>query len=607
MRASGPASSPTWRSCSASDPLPAVHDRHRPHPLGHPRRAHRPQRPPAPRRRPAGSPSSTTASSRTSPSCAPSSSSAATSCARDTDTEVVAHLLAEELPSRPAATWPRPCDGCAGRCAGAFTLRRRARRRPGRRRRRPPQLPAGGRARRRRELPRPATSRRSSRTPARRSSSARTRSSSCARDARHRHRLRRRAGRGAAVPRRLGRVAPPRRAATTTSCSRRSPSSRGRSPTRCSAGVDADGRLVARRDAAVRRASCATSTRSSSSPAAPRTTPAWSPSTPSSTGPGCPCEVELASEFRYRDPILDRHTLVVAITQSGETMDTLMARAARAGAAARGCWRSATPTARRIPRESDAVLYTHAGPEVAVASTKAFLTQLVAVLPGRRCTSPRCAAPSAATRSRPIVARARGDAGEGRPGAGHRSSRCARWPARCADAKSVLFLGRHVGYPVALEGALKLKELAYMHAEGFAAGELKHGPIALIEEGAARSSSCVPSPRGRSVLHDKIVSATSRRSGPAARARSSSPRRATTRSSPYADHAHPHPGRADAAAAAGRRRCRCRCSPASWPRPRATTSTSRATWPSPSRSSDPDVSARPASSPQVTSAPAWRR
>ncbi|MCW2884833.1 MAG: glmS [Streptosporangiaceae bacterium] len=214
-----------------------------------------------------------------------------------------------------------------------------------------------------------------------------------------------------------------------------------------------------------------------------------------------PCEVELASEFRYRDPILTRTTLVIAISQSGETMDTLMAvrHAREQRARVLGICNVNGST---IPRECDGVLYTHAGPEIAVASTKAFLTQLVAVylialyLAQVRGTKwgdevfaviqllnamPEKVEKVLETME-PVRALARSMAGE-----------------RC-----VLFLGRHVGFPVALEGALKLKELAYMHAEGFAAGELKHGPIALIDEGLPVV--VVVPPRARNVLHDKIVS-----------------------------------------------------------------------------------------------------
>jgi glucosamine--fructose-6-phosphate aminotransferase (isomerizing) len=214
-----------------------------------------------------------------------------------------------------------------------------------------------------------------------------------------------------------------------------------------------------------------------------------------------PCEVELASEFRYRDPILTRSTLVIAISQSGETMDTLMAvrHAREQRASVLGICNVNGST---IPRECDGVLYTHAGPEIAVASTKAFLTQLIAVyvialylaqVRGTKWgdevfamiqllgTMPQKVEQVLET-IEPVRELARS----------------------LADERCVLFLGRHVGFPVALEGALKLKELAYMHAEGFAAGELKHGPIALIEQGLPVVV-IVPS-RARPVLHDKIVS-----------------------------------------------------------------------------------------------------
>ncbi|MGW1027087.1 glutamine--fructose-6-phosphate transaminase (isomerizing) [Streptomyces sp. NPDC002577] len=215
-----------------------------------------------------------------------------------------------------------------------------------------------------------------------------------------------------------------------------------------------------------------------------------------------PCEVELASEFRYRDPILDPQTLVIAISQSGETMDTLMAlrHAREQGSRVLAICNTNGST---IPRESDAVLYTHAGPEVAVASTKAFLTQLVACylvalylgqVRGTKWGDEIHAVVRDLAQISDQVERVL------------QTMEPVRELARSlADKDTVLFLGRHVGYPVALEGALKLKELAYMHAEGFAAGELKHGPIALIEEDLPVVV-VVPSPRGRSVLHDKIVS-----------------------------------------------------------------------------------------------------
>ncbi|WP_287901312.1 glutamine--fructose-6-phosphate transaminase (isomerizing) [Arthrobacter sp.] len=215
-----------------------------------------------------------------------------------------------------------------------------------------------------------------------------------------------------------------------------------------------------------------------------------------------PTEVELSHEFRYRDPIVDENTLIVSISQSGETMDTLMAvRYAREqGAKTVAICNTNGST---IPRESDAVLYTHAGPEIAVASTKAFLAQITAAyLLGL------------------YLAQLRGNKFKGE--IKDILSDLGKIPAKIsailereedikslgrdmAEAKSVLFLGRHVGFPVAMEGALKLKELAYIHAEGFAAGELKHGPIALIEEGQPVFV-VVPSPRGRDSLHSKVVS-----------------------------------------------------------------------------------------------------
>jgi glucosamine--fructose-6-phosphate aminotransferase (isomerizing) len=215
-----------------------------------------------------------------------------------------------------------------------------------------------------------------------------------------------------------------------------------------------------------------------------------------------PVEVELAHEFRYRDPVVNEKTLVVAISQSGETMDTIMAvrHAREQGAKVLAICNTYGST---IPRESDAVLYTHAGPEIAVASTKAFLAQITATyllglylaqLRGnkfpdeiREILTQLHAMPdkiqSVIDQAAPVRELARS----------------------MRDAESVLFLGRHVGFPVALEGALKLKELAYIHAEGFAAGELKHGPIALIDEGQPVFV-IVPSSSGRDSVHDKVIS-----------------------------------------------------------------------------------------------------
>ena len=191
-------------------------------------------------------------------------------------------------------------------------------------------------------------------------------------------------------------------------------------------------------------------------------------------------DVELASEFRYRKPFLTPKTLVITISQSGETMDTLMAarHAKDLGAATLSICNTMGSS---IARESDAVFYTHAGPEIAVASTKALLTQIVALkvialylaqnnksLSGAQISaiiSELLALPNKVEEILETVEPLR------------------EMTRGFKDATSVLFLGRNVGYPAALEGALKLKELAYMHAEGFAGGELKHGPIALIEEG----------------------------------------------------------------------------------------------------------------------------
>ncbi len=215
-----------------------------------------------------------------------------------------------------------------------------------------------------------------------------------------------------------------------------------------------------------------------------------------------PVEVEMASEFRYRDPVLDRQTLVVAISQSGETADTLEAvrhaRDQRATTLAI-CNRNGA----QIPRESDAVLYTHAGPEIGVAATKTYTSQIAAtMLVGLALAQARgtkygdeiqreydalAAMPLAISEVLETTEQVRGIARE------------------IAGSKAVLFIGRHVGYPVALEGALKLKELAYMHAEGFPAGELKHGPIALIEEGLPVVV-IMPSPTGRPLLHQKMLS-----------------------------------------------------------------------------------------------------
>ena len=214
-----------------------------------------------------------------------------------------------------------------------------------------------------------------------------------------------------------------------------------------------------------------------------------------------PVDVEIASEYRYRDPIVDKDSLVIAISQSGETMDLLMAvrHAKAAGARVLAVCNTNSST---IPRESDAVLYTHAGPEIAVASTKAFVTQIVAVyLIGLK------------------LAQVRGELSDAQvkslyqemlelPGQVEQILETIE-PLRELTRKfvkndTVLFLGRGIEYPVALEGALKLKELAYIHAEGFAGGELKHGPIALIEDGTAVIA--ILPPADEHALDEKMLS-----------------------------------------------------------------------------------------------------
>ena len=215
-----------------------------------------------------------------------------------------------------------------------------------------------------------------------------------------------------------------------------------------------------------------------------------------------PATVELSHEFRYREPFLDGNTLVVSVSQSGETMDTLMAvkYAIENGATTVSVCNTQGAT---IARESAGVLYTHAGPEVAVASTKAFTSQISAIYLLALGLAQKTGTLSEAERQEiatdlleaPTHMATMLESGE-------RIQEMAHW---MADTRSVLYLGRHVGYPIALEGALKLKELAYIHAEGFAAGELKHGPIALIEPGQIVFV-VVPSPREAATLHSKVVS-----------------------------------------------------------------------------------------------------
>ncbi|MGI9171062.1 MAG: glutamine--fructose-6-phosphate transaminase (isomerizing), partial [Candidatus Nanopelagicus sp.] len=213
-----------------------------------------------------------------------------------------------------------------------------------------------------------------------------------------------------------------------------------------------------------------------------------------------PVDVELASEYRYREPSLNKKTLVIPISQSGETMDTLMAlRYAKSKGAT--IFSVCNTNGSTIGRESDSVLYTYAGPEIAVASTKAFATQLIAMYlialeigkqlghlskkDVKSITEQLAALPAKVEQVLETVEPLR------------------ELTRKFKDAGSILFLGRHVGFPTALEGALKLKELAYMHAEGFAGGELKHGPIALIDKGTPVVSIM---PTQDSVLAEKMAS-----------------------------------------------------------------------------------------------------
>jgi len=215
-----------------------------------------------------------------------------------------------------------------------------------------------------------------------------------------------------------------------------------------------------------------------------------------------PVQVELSHEFRYRSPIVTPNTLVVAISQSGETMDTLMAiRYARElGAKVLSICNTQGAT---LARESNATIYTHAGPEVAVASTKALTAQITAgyllalTLGFARGSLNNHDAAALGKELLKLPAKVQEVLVT--------AKQAEELGTKMAGAKSVLFLGRNVGYPVAMEGALKLKEIAYIHAEGFAAGELKHGPIALIEEGQPVIV-IVPSPHDPDSLHPKVIS-----------------------------------------------------------------------------------------------------
>jgi glutamine---fructose-6-phosphate transaminase (isomerizing) len=193
-----------------------------------------------------------------------------------------------------------------------------------------------------------------------------------------------------------------------------------------------------------------------------------------------PVEIDIASEFRYRDPVLGANTLTLGVSQSGETIDTL--EAVRHARHQQSRVIAITNTVgSSIARESDGVLYTHAGPERAVAGTKTFTTQMAALY--------LTALYLAQVRATLFPAEIFGLVEQMRqlPGlvdrALHLEDQVRELAHRYRDARDVLFIGRHTGYPAALEGALKLKEISYVHAEGYPAGELKHGPIALVEPG----------------------------------------------------------------------------------------------------------------------------
>jgi glucosamine--fructose-6-phosphate aminotransferase (isomerizing) len=211
-----------------------------------------------------------------------------------------------------------------------------------------------------------------------------------------------------------------------------------------------------------------------------------------------PCEVDLASEFRYRDPVVGPNDLVIAISQSGETADTL---AAVKEARQRGSQVLAISNVvdSAIPRSSQGALYTHAGPEIGVASTKCFTAQLaalslVAIHLGRRTGTLAAEAANWMVQELSGIPQKMSEALES-------LGDMADLAQEYKDARDFLFLGRGTNYPIALEGALKLKEISYIHAEGYAAGEMKHGPIALVDDGVPV---VVLAPRGPG--YEKVLS-----------------------------------------------------------------------------------------------------
>jgi len=193
-----------------------------------------------------------------------------------------------------------------------------------------------------------------------------------------------------------------------------------------------------------------------------------------------PVEVDIASEFRYRKAAMPDGGVAVFVSQSGETADTLAAlRYAREQG--QKILSIVNVPESTIARESDAVLHTNAGPEVGVASTKALTTQMTVLACLTLAVAAKRGAIDAETQARLVVALTEVPARAA--DVLNHDERLAQIAAEISDARDVLYIGRGTSYPIALEGALKLKEISYIHAEGYAAGEMKHGPIALIDDG----------------------------------------------------------------------------------------------------------------------------
>ena len=211
-----------------------------------------------------------------------------------------------------------------------------------------------------------------------------------------------------------------------------------------------------------------------------------------------PVEVDIASEFRYRDPVLHETALVIGVSQSGETVDTLQALRQAKNSGAHVIVVSNVVDS-SMAREADGVLYTHAGPEVGVAATKTVVAQIVALeLLGLRLAQVRSTMTPAEVAEQIEALRAMPAIVEG---AISRDAAVAEVATALKGTRDFFFLGRHAGYPTALEGALKLKEISYLHAEGYPGGELKHGPLAVIEPGCVVVAVATTSP-----LQEKMLS-----------------------------------------------------------------------------------------------------